>query len=114
MGMPLPPAGTQVVAGPETFYTAPSMPGIVTTPPTVTTPTFPATTVAATNTTGVNVMAYITNGVGAITVVKINGVTIGGTPSIPASGFASILIPAGQTFTCTYSSGTPTWGWMAV
>jgi hypothetical protein len=114
MGTPLPPAGTQVVAGSENFYAPPQLPGVITVPPTITTPAFPATTVAVTNTTGVNVMAYITNSSGAITVIKINGVTIGGTPSIPASGFASILIPANQTFTCTYSAGTPAWGWMAV
>lgn len=81
----------------------------------VTAPTFPATTVAATNTTGADVTAYIANGAAAITVIQIAGV--GGTyvttgQQIAASGWGNIRIPAGGGVKFTYASGAPTWVWM--
>jgi len=81
----------------------------------VTAPAFPATTVAATNTTGVDVIAYIANGTSAITVVQIAGV--GGTYvttlyQIAASGFGMVRIPAGGSVKFTYAAGVPTWTWM--
>lgn len=80
----------------------------------VTAPAFPATTVAATNTTGVDVTAYIANGIGAITVVQVAGaggsyVTTG--YQIAASGWGSVRIPAGGSVKFTYASGAPTWAW---
>lgn len=81
----------------------------------VTPPTFPATTVAATNTTGYDVTAYIANGTAAITVIQVAGVagtyvTTG--MQIAASGWGSVRIPAGGSVKFTYASGTPTWTWM--
>lgn len=80
----------------------------------VTAPTFPATTVAATNTTGVDVTANIANGVGAITVIQIAGnsgtyVTTG--MQIAASGWGSVRIPVGGGVKFTYASGVPSWTW---
>jgi hypothetical protein len=107
-----PPAGTSVDAGPSYFTNPPQMPGLVTSPPTVTTPTFPATTVAVTNATGVNVVAYILNGTSAMTVIKVNGTTTLLAP-IATTGNATVWIPAGATFSATYGGGTPTWVWLA-
>lgn len=81
----------------------------------VTAPTFPATTVAATNTTGADVTAYIANGTAAITVVQVAGA--GGTYvttglQIAASGWGVVRIPAGGSVKFTYASGTPSWVWM--
>jgi hypothetical protein len=77
----------------------------------VTTPAFPATNVATTNTTGYDVMAYITNGTAALT-VAVAGVTA--VYIIPASQTGSVMIPAGSTFTPTYTAGTPTWKWVGL
>lgn len=101
------------ITAPEIYTYPPQVPGINTsTFPTVTAPTFPATTVAAANTTGVDVIAYITNGSAAMSAIKINSTNTGLGAAI--SGFATVYIPAGATFTCTYASGTPTWVWVAV
>jgi hypothetical protein len=114
MTFPTPPAGQAVVAAPTNFEYPPQMPGIVTqNAPVVTAPAFPATTVAVTNTTGVDVMAYILNGSAAMTVIKVNGITTGLAP-IATTGNASVYLPAGATFSATYASGTPTWTWIAV
>lgn len=81
----------------------------------VTAPAFPATTVAATNTTGVDVMAYVTNGVGAITQVQIAGIAgtyVNTNFQIAASGWGAIRIPAGGSVKFTYGSGAPAWVWM--
>ncbi len=80
----------------------------------VTAPAFPATTVAAVNTTGVDVTAYIANGTSAITVVQVAG--IAGTYvttglQIAASGWGSVRIPAGGGVKFTYAAGAPTWTW---
>jgi Pectate lyase superfamily protein len=80
----------------------------------VTAPSFPASTVAATNTSGVDVTAYIANGAADITVIQIAGaggsyVTTGMT--IAASGTANIRIPAGGSVKFTYASGSPSWTW---
>ncbi len=80
----------------------------------VTAPAFPATTVAATNNTGVDVTAYIANGTAAITVVQVAGV--GGTYvttgyQIAASGWGLVRIPAGGSVKLTYASGSPSWTW---
>lgn len=81
----------------------------------VTAPAFPATTVAATNNTGMDATAYIANGTGAITVVQVAGqagayVTTG--YQIAASGWGSVRIPAGGGVKFTYSAGSPSWTWM--
>ncbi len=82
----------------------------------VTAPSFPATTVAATNNTGSDVTAYIANGTAAITVIQIAGasgsyVTTG--YQIAASGWGSVRIPAGGSVKFTFASGAPTWTWFA-
>jgi hypothetical protein len=74
-------------------------------PATVTAPAFPATTVAYTNGTGVDLYAHILNGAAAMTTV-VNGNT---GPAIPITTHQTIFIPAGGTFTPTYASGSPTW-----
>jgi Pectate lyase superfamily protein len=72
----------------------------------VTAPAFPATTVVYTNTTGVDLTAYVTNGVGAMT-TQINGHT---GPAIGVSlTDVPVFIPALGTFTPTYAAGAPTW-----
>ena len=81
----------------------------------VSTPGFPATTVAATNTTGMDVTAFISNGINAITQVQVAGA--GGTYvntnfNIAASGWATIRIPAGGGIKFTYAGGAPAWVWM--
>jgi len=107
-----PPAGLSVDAGPTYFTNPPQMPGVITIPPTVTTPTFPATTVAVTNTTGVDVMVYALAGAAGITVIKVNGTTTGLLTAASAS--AAYYLPAGATTALTYASGSPTWVWLAV
>ena len=64
-------------------------------------PAVPATTVAATNTTGVDCTVFVTGG--TVTVVAIGGTATGLT-----SG--AFRVPAGQTITLTYSVA-PTWQW---
>jgi hypothetical protein len=114
MSFPTPPAGEAVDAAPTIFEYPPAVPGINSnSAPAVVTPTFPATTVAVANTTGVDVMAYVLAGAAALTVVKVNGITTGLAP-IATTGNASVYIPNGQTFSATYASGTPTWVWLAV
>jgi hypothetical protein len=89
------------------------MPGIITSPPSVTAPAVPATTVAVANSSGVDVMVYVLAGSGAsATVVKVNGVTLGLT--LAAAGYCSYYLPAGQTTSITYTGGTLTWVWQAV
>jgi hypothetical protein len=114
---PTPPSGDAIDAPPTIFEYPPQLPGINTSSAPsnaqITTPTFPATTVAVTNTTGVDVVAYILNGSAAMTVVKVNGTTTGLAP-IATTGNATVYLPAGATFSATYASGTPTWVWMAV
>ena len=80
----------------------------------VTAPAFPATTVAATNTTGSDVTAFIANGTGAITQVQIAGVAgtyVNTNFQIAASGWGAIRIPTGGSVKFTYASGSPAWTW---
>ena len=79
---------------------------------TTTAPSFPATTVAATNTKGADVTAFIANGTSAITAVTL-GTTVTGI-QIAANGYATIRIPMGQSIKFTYGGGTPTWTWVLV
>lgn len=67
----------------------------------VTQPAVPASTVAQTNTTGVDCTVFVTGG--TVTVVAIGGTATGQT-----SG--SFRVPANQTITLTFSAA-PTWQW---
>lgn len=78
----------------------------------VTAPAFPATTVAAANNTGFDVVAYITNGTSAITQIAIAGVGASYNNTgmnIAANGWGAIVIPAGGYFKATYAGGSPSW-----
>lgn len=86
--------------------------GIQTTPQTVTTPSVPATTVAATNSTGTDVMVYLTSGGAAVTVIKVNAITTGLT--LGTTGSVSVYLPAGASITLTYASTAPTWVWVGI
>jgi hypothetical protein len=80
-------------------------------PMAIVTPAVPATTVAASNTTGSDLMVYIvTDGATTVTVIAINGTTTGMT--MPVSSQKSMLLPSGGTITLTYAGGTPTWTWI--
>ncbi len=74
-------------------------------------PAFPASTVAVTNTSGVDVQAFITNGTSAITVITLGSTTPGMT--IAANGTGTIKIPYGQKVAFTYAGGSPAWTWVA-
>lgn len=81
----------------------------------VTAPTFPGTTIAVQNTTGLDVTAFVVNGTGTITQVAITG-SVASTNTnfqIAASGFAAIRIPAGASIAFTYAAGAPAWTWFA-
>jgi hypothetical protein len=67
-------------------------------------PAFPASTVAITNQTGVDVTYTVTAGVNAVT-VQVDAVVLG---VIPANQVLSVPIPAGSTFKPTYAGGAPT------
>jgi hypothetical protein len=77
---------------------------------TYTAPAFPASTVAAVNTSGAAVQAFITNGAAAITAVTLGSTVTGLT--IAANGTACLRIASGQSVAFTYASGTPTWTWV--
>lgn len=117
MTTPLTPSSGYAVNGAQTIFEYPPItPGINTSnAPTnaqITTPTFPATTVAATNTNTVDVVVYALAGAAGFTVVKVNGVTTGLVTAASAS--CTIYLPVGATISFTYASGTPTWVWMPV
>jgi hypothetical protein len=78
--------------------------GLSTSPAAVTAPSVPATTVAATNSTGVDVVAYVSGG--TVTAIAVNGAAVGLT-----SG--TFYVHAGGTIALTYSAA-PTWVWQAV
>lgn len=79
---------------------------------TVTTPGFPASTVALTNTTGFRVQAFVKHGTTTPTVINKNGVAI--TALLPvAGGFYSLNMDPGDTVTYTWATTTPTWIWVA-
>jgi hypothetical protein len=75
----------------------------------VTTPGFPATTVAVTNNTGGWVTAYIVNGTSAITQIVVGGTNTNF--QIVANGFGNIRIPPNSTISFTYAAGAPAWKW---
>jgi hypothetical protein len=100
-----PPAGQSVQAPPTTYTYPPVLPGLATTPPTVAAPSFPATGSAVTNTTGVNVIAWLT--AGTFTAVVINGGTVSTSGNVNP-----VVIPAGQTVQFAYT-GSPSWVWTA-
>jgi len=110
-----PPAGESYITPITMFEKTPQFrSGINTTPPTVTTPAVPNTTVAATNTTGVDVAVYLLSGSAAVTVIAVNGVTTGLQLTSAATSCATVYLAAGATITLTYASTAPTWVWMAI
>ena len=110
-----PPAGEAFVTPVTLFDKTPQFSrGINTTPPTVTTPAVPATTVTATNTTTVDVIVYLVSGGGAVTVITVNGTATGAQVTATSGITATIYLPAGQTIALTYASTAPTWTWVAV
>ena len=78
--------------------------GISTTPPAVATPGVPASGTAVTNTTGVDVMVYVTGG-------TVTEIAVGATATGIVGG--GVYLAAGQTITLTYSAA-PSWTWLAV
>lgn len=74
----------------------------------VTQPAVPASTVAATNTTGVDCTVHIAGG--TLTAVTIGGSATGITAAAPAGSTHSVRVPAGQTIAITYTVA-PTWKW---
>lgn len=70
---------------------------------TVTQPSVPASTVAATNTTGCDCTVFINGG-------TVSAVAVGGTATGITATNRSVRVPAGQTITLTYSVA-PTWQW---
>jgi hypothetical protein len=70
----------------------------------VTSPTVPATTVAATNKSNRDAIVTVTGG--TVTVIAVQAVTSGRT-----SG--SLIVPSGNTITLTYSVA-PTWTWVLI
>jgi hypothetical protein len=69
-------------------------------------PAFPATTVAYTNNTGYDIIAFCLNGAAALSYT----VDATGLPGpIPANAAFSVRIPASSVFTPTYAAGAPTW-----
>lgn len=65
-------------------------------------PAIPASTVAATNTSGYDMIVEVT--AGTVTVVKVDDVTVGARVS------GAFLVRAGSTIKLTYSVA-PTWQW---
>jgi hypothetical protein len=109
------PAGTVYEAAPKIFASPPQVPGINTsTFPTVTTPAVPATTVKQANTTGVDVMVYVTSGGAAVTAITVNATATGLNLGTATTSSASVYLPAGATISLTYASTAPTWVWLAV
>jgi hypothetical protein len=107
------PAGDGVVVPPTTFINPPTLPGVVTNPPTVTTPSVPATTVTTTNTTGVDVIVYLLSGGAAVTAITVNGTATGLQLTTAATSGATVYLPAGQTISWTGATTAPTWVWLA-
>ena len=105
-----PPAG-QAYITPATIYekTVTFNSGLVSTPSAVTTPSVPGNGTSATNTTGVNVLAYLSGG--TISSVLVNGGTI--ISSTVATQALTVEVPATQTITINYTSA-PTWVWKAI
>ena len=110
-----PPAG-QAYVTPVTFYdkTPQFRSGISTTPPAVTTPAIPATTIAVANSTTVDVIVYVLSGGGAVSAITVNGTATGAQVTGTSGISATVYLPAGQTIALTYASTAPTWTWVAV
>ena len=105
-----PPPGTGLENAPEVFTKTPTFnAGIATVSPAITTPSLPGSGTATTNTTTVDVAAYIQGG--TITVLAVGGGTVG--TSFTAGQFITAYVPASATVSLTYT-GTPTWVWQAV
>jgi hypothetical protein len=79
----------------------------------ITAPSFPASNAVATNNSGLDLMVLVSCGTGAITAVHVGGVLLNNyTIPVTTLGFP-IRLPAGQTISFTYASGSPTWQWFA-
>lgn len=87
--------------------------GIATTPPAVTTPAVPLTTVPVANSTTVDCIVYLLSGNAAVTGIAVNGVATGLVLAASTTSCATVYLPAGATITLTYASTAPTWVWMA-
>lgn len=110
-----PPAGTGLNNAPTVYTKTQTFnAGIATSVSAVTTPAVPATTVAAANTTGVDVIVYVVSGGGAVTVISVNGTATGAQVTATSGITATVYLPAGQTIALTYASTAPTWVWQAV
>ncbi len=110
-----PPAGQSYITPITQFEKTPQFhSGINTTPPGVTTPSVPLTTVAVANTTTVDVIVYVVSAGGAVTGIAVNGVSTGAQVTATSGITATIYLPANQTITLTYASTAPTWTWVAV
>lgn len=110
-----PPPGTSYVTAPALFEkTAGFSRGIATQTPSITTPAVPNTTVAETNTTGMDVIVYVVSAGGAVTAITVNGTATGAQVTASSGDCATIYLPAGQTIALTYASTAPTWTWVAV
>lgn len=80
----------------------------------VSAPSFPNTTVAATNQSGFDVTVFVANGAGAITQIQIAGAGgsyVNTNMQIGASSWGSFRLPAGASVKFTYGSGSPAWTW---
>lgn len=109
------PAGQSYVTPVTNFEKTPNFrAGIATTPPGVTTPSVPLTTVPVANSTGVDVVVYLLSGTGAVTVISVNGVATGLQLTTAATSCATVYLPAGATISWTGGGAAPTWVWMAV
>jgi hypothetical protein len=100
-----PPAGQEYQAPPTTFVYPPVLPGLVTNPPSVTTPSMPASGSVATNATGVDVLAWLSGG--TFTATVLNGSTVSTSGNVNP-----VPLPAGATVSFTYT-GSPSWVWTA-
>ena len=71
-------------------------------------PAVPASTVNATNTSGVDCMVHISGG--TLTVVNVGGSATGITAAAAAGSVHTVRVPAGSTISITYTVA-PTWKW---
>lgn len=71
-------------------------------------PAVPASTVNATNNSGVDCMVHIAGG--TLTVVTVGGTATGITAAAAAGSVHTVRVPAGQTINITYTVA-PTWKW---
>lgn len=73
-------------------------------------PAVPATTVNATNATGVPMDVYIKQNAASATTIKINGTTVMTTPGTTGT-YYTVTVPPMGTINLTYTSTAPTWVW---